>query len=418
MSTSLVSTQTRVESPFIIVKIGNYTFGHCNKATDNVKLGTLVNVTYPNYMESINITKINGAVNTYNIGMIYGITETDDPNLLEKVFSSVSKSREIKITYGDWNAPSFIFREEEAIITKVQSQVDFQNSRIKYTLTCTSKALSLKAGAFSFAARTGKPSDIIFEVLGNKGYGLHNIFPGMANLTTVRSKGIIASDDKSVKIEAKKNISILDYIAYLVSCMVSVNDKGGTIKSENYYWAVYDDLNNEFGGSYFKVVKVTAGSQYTTSYNTYEVDVGFPSGNYVTNFTVNQDEAWSILYNYSQSVQLPQYSYTIDKEGNIVDNFAPSLTSSSKYLKTTEADRSWWSQMTQYPITAKLTIKGLLRPALLMSYVKVNTYFYGHKHISSGLYVITKQEDHISSLGYNTTLSLTRLSGDENERSS
>jgi hypothetical protein len=69
--------------------------------------------------------------------------------------------------------------------------------------------------------------------------------------------------------------------------------------------------------------------------------------------------------------------------------------------------------MTQYPISAKITIKGLLKPAILMSYLKVNTYFYGHKHISSGLYIITKQEDQIDSSGYRTTLSITRISGDE-----
>ena len=68
--------------------------------------------------------------------------------------------------------------------------------------------------------------------------------------------------------------------------------------------------------------------------------------------------------------------------------------------------------MTQFPITAKLTIKGLLRPSLLMTYIKVNTYFFGHKHVSSGLYIITRQEDSIDSNGYKTTLSLTRISGD------
>ena len=44
--------------------------------------------------------------------------------------------------------------------------------------------------------------------------------------------------------------------------------------------------------------------------------------------------------------------------------------------------------------------------------VKVNTYFYGRKHNSSGLYIITKQQDSISSAGSRTTLSLTRIGGD------
>ena len=93
--------------------------------------------------------------------------------------------------------------------------------------------------------------------------------------------------------------------------------------------------------------------------------------------------------------------------------YSPLITTSAKYGETTAASRAWWSNMTQYPISAKITLKGLLKPALLMSYVKVNAYFYGKKHISSGLYIITKQEDQIDSNGYKTTLSITRISGDE-----
>lgn len=412
VSSSIVSAQNRVESPFIIVKIGKYTFGACSDMSSRQKMKQVMKVTFPNYMQAINIVKVNGAVNTYNLRMEYGITEVDDPNMLEKVFSSVSKSREIQLSYGDWNAPAFIYKEETAIITKVVSNVDFNNSKILYTITCVSSALSLKAGNFSFGARNAKPSDVIIELLKNEAYGLSTIFTGMRNITKVGLNSLIARDDKKVKIEAKDSINILDYIAYLVNCMVDQNDAGGTLKKANYFWAVYDDINNEYGGTYFKVVKVTAGTQYNISYSTYEVDIGYPSGSYVSSFTVNSDNTWSILYDYSQEVQQPQYSYSINKEGEIVSVESPAITKSSKYLKTTEADKTWWTQMTQFPITAKLTIKGLLRPTLLMTYIKVNTYFFGHKHVSSGLYIITRQEDSIDSSGYKTTLSLTRISGD------
>lgn len=412
VSSSIVSAQNRVESPFIIVKIGNYTFGACSDMSNRQRMKQVMKVTFPNYMQSLNIVKVNGAVNTYTLRMDYGITEVDDPNMLEKVFSSVSKSREIKISYGDWNAPAFIYKEETAIITKVASNVDFNNSKITYNVTCVSSALSLKAGNFSFGARTDKPSDVLIELLTNEVYGLTTIFTGMKNITQVSLNNLIARDDKKVKIEAKDSINILDYVAYLVNCMVDQNDSGGTLKKANYFWAVYDDINNDYGGTYFKVVKVTAGTQYNISYSTYEVDIGYPSGSYVSSFTVNSDNTWSILYDYSQEVQQPQYSYSINKEGEIVSVESPAITRSSKYLKTTEADKTWWTQMTQFPITAKLTIKGLLRPTLLMTYIKVNTYFYGHKHVSSGLYIITRQEDTIDSSGYKTTLSLTRISGD------
>ena len=412
VSSSIVSAQNRVESPFIIVKIGKYTFGACSDMSSRKRMEQVLKVTYPNYMQAVNIVKVNGAVNTYNLRMEYGITEVDDPNMLEKVFSSVSKSREIQLSYGDWNAPAFIYKEETAIITKVASNVDFNNSKIIYTVTCVSSALSLKAGNFSFGARTAKPSDVLIELLKNESNGLSTIYTGMRNITKVGLNSLIARDDKKVKIEAKDSINILDYIAYLVNCMVDQNDAGGTLKKANYFWAVYDDINNEFGGTYFKVVKVTAGTQYNISYSTYEVDIGYPSGSYVSSFTVNSDNTWSILYDYSKEIQQPQYSYSINKNGDIVSVESPAITRSSTYLKTTEADKTWWTQMTQFPITAKLVIKGLLRPTLLMTYIKVNTYFFGHKHVSSGLYIITRQEDCIDSGGYKTTLSLTRISGD------
>ena len=114
MSTALISAQTRVESPFIIAKIGSYTFGKFDKKTTTQKQYSKISVTYPNFMEALNITKINGAVNTYTLRMVYGITQNDDPNMLEKVFSSVSKSRKITLQYGDWSIPTYIYKEEEA----------------------------------------------------------------------------------------------------------------------------------------------------------------------------------------------------------------------------------------------------------------------------------------------------------------
>ena len=55
----LISTQTFVESPFVIVKIGDYTFGSASK----VNKGGSIHVTYPNYMKGVQIVKINGQVN-------------------------------------------------------------------------------------------------------------------------------------------------------------------------------------------------------------------------------------------------------------------------------------------------------------------------------------------------------------------
>lgn len=412
MPSSLVSSQHRVESPFIIARIGDYTFGQCSDIANKYKMKQSGMVTFPNFMKSLRITKINGTVNTYTLQMDYAITEKDDPNMLEKVFSSVSKTRTITLSYGDWSAPSYIYKEEECLITQVQSNVDFEASKITYTIQCVSSSLALRAGIFSFPPRFAKPSDVIKELLVNETYGLSNVFGGMANMDPDKLNSLIAGDDKAVSIESKQGINILEYIGYLVTCMVSVSDKGENVKTDNYFWSVYDDVSNELGGSYFKVIKVSTNTTFNLTMDTFEVDVGYPSGNYVTSFTLKNDNTWSILYDYAEQVKQPEYMYRIKDDGSIETYKSPLVTASPNSLKTTEASKTWWTQVTQYPVTASLTIKGLLRPTLLMAYVKVNAYFYGHKHISSGLYIITKQEDVISEEGYRTTLSLTRVGGE------
>lgn len=48
-----------------------------------------------------------------------------------------------------------------------------------------------------------------------------------------------------------------------------------------------------------------------------------------------------------------------------------------------------------------------------MQYLRLNVIFPGgNKHIASGLYIVTSQRDEISASGYKTTLSLTKIGGD------
>ena len=68
---SLLSTSARVETPFIKVTIGNYTFGAYQKTTTLESDGNgsyiLNKVQYPNYVQSLKVQKINGTVNKYTL---------------------------------------------------------------------------------------------------------------------------------------------------------------------------------------------------------------------------------------------------------------------------------------------------------------------------------------------------------------
>lgn len=409
----LISTQSLVESPFVIVKIGDYTFGSYSGNSKNKILGSTLNVTYPNFMKSINVTKINGQVNTYVVRMAYAITQFDDPNMLEKVFSSIRNSRTITLSYGDWNCPTNIYKNETALVTSVKSTVSVKSSKIEYTISCISNALSLQSAAYDFPAREAKPSDVIKELLYTPTYGLLDVFKGMISKSDVLSTGLIASDDKKVKIPAKSSTSVLDYITYLVENMSSVSNKdSAVIKDSNYQFCIADDTSNKYGGPYFKVKKLNSDITNYSSEEAWSIDVGYPGTNFVTDFSINNDESWSLLYDYQDKINVSNYVYRIDNKGNTVTEYSPSIARSNKAKTTLETNKTWWTQMTEYPITANITIKGLIRPTILMDYVKLNVLFYGKKHISSGLYVIIKQEDTISDFGYRTQLTLLRIKGD------
>ena len=192
--------------------------------------------------------------------------------------------------------------------------------------------------------------------------------------------------------------------------MLPIDNKDNV--SSKYFLSIVDDIKNEYNGPYFKITEIPTSIQSGVDLDSYEIDVGYPTRNYITNFSIDNNETWSILFDYSGAIKNQDYIYRIDSNGRMKSELSPNITTSANYMKTTAQDKSWWSLVTSYPITAKLTLKGLIRPTMLMNYVKINVLFYGQKHIASGIYAITRQEDTIDRSGYRTTLSLMRVGKD------
>lgn len=410
---NLISVPTLVEAPFIIATIGGVTFGSYSGKRGVNAYGTAVKVTYPNYMESVSIVKVNGTVNTYTLNFTYQVRAGDDPNLLDKIFSKAANDRKVILQYGDWNAPSYIYKEEVCIITNVTTNLDMNSSSLKYTVNCTSDALALVALSFNFPAREAKPSDVLREMLRSSKYGLRQVFTGMVNSASGEIMNMIASNDKKVKLNAQNNVTPLAYMNYLVNSMVNYNNSSTTpIQNSGYCLTIHDDWSNNYGGTYFKVTEVGPTAVSKHSVDTYEIDINYPDDNFVTQFSLNNDQSWAILYDYTEQVKQEEYTYAINDAGQLVAQYSPAnMKSENNTFSVTKSN--WWTRMTQFPIQATLTIKGLTRPSILMTYVKVNVWFAGgQKHISSGLYIITKQVDTINSQGYKTTLTLLRVGED------
>lgn len=406
MGLSLISSTSLVQTPYIKVTIGKYSFGCYNKDA----VGT---EKYPNYINSLEITKLNGKFNTYKLNIVYTINEFSDPNFFEKVFSSVSSSREITFTYGDLSATNFIYKNEEGMITNVYSNMNVENCTISYTVEAVSKGILATTGCQTFPVPNNtkvKPSKIIKDMLNqNNIYGLQDLFPGMRNLDMVDQLRLIPDNDVEVELNTKVNMSVLDYLQYLVSSMRTTNSTEDVRLSNFFILTFVDDTSGQLGGTYFKIVEVDKNKVYPDAYELY---IGYPTSNLVHNLSVQNNETYAIYYNYNREAYPTNYVERIDAYGNKVQTYAPAISSKNSNFETNPEDRSWWTKVSQYPITLSLDIKGLLRPAILMTYVKLHIKFFSKLHIHSGVYIITKQVDRVDQSGYRTSLSMTRVADD------
>ena len=221
-SLNLLHNLNRVETPFIRVTIGDYVFGAFErfvKKSDITDNGIEVSygVRFPNFITDLDIIKINGEVNTYTLRMVYTIRESDDPTFIERVFSSVAKGRKIVFSYGDMCIPSYYYKDEEALITKVQSSFNMTSNTINYTVSAVSSAKLADVSKHPYFPHypSAKPSSVIKSLFNESKYGLYELFPGMRNGTTLNGIKLIPDDDIEVELEAKTNITILDYLKYL-----------------------------------------------------------------------------------------------------------------------------------------------------------------------------------------------------------
>lgn len=412
---SLLTSNARVETPFVRVEIGGYSFGvyeEKTRAAGNNGVYKNVSAKYPNYIKSLSIKKINGTVNQYTLNIEYPVTENDDPNFFEKLFSSISKTRLISITYGDFSSPEYIYRDEQAIITNIQTGFDIKSSKLSYIISATSTSTVTLSGNYIFKTKIAKPSDVIKELIQNKKYKLQEVFTGMRDWGRVLNENMIASDDAVITIPTVVNKSALDYIQFLVSYMKEAgSDDESPIKQNVYNLSTHDDVDGTHGGPYLTVEKLQSSASALENLTTYSVDIGYITSAIVTDFRISNSENWSIFYDYNRSLNSSDYLTRINDNGDIEEIYSPQLTGINYDIN--ESDRTWWSKVTEFPISASITIKGLLRPAILMNYVKLNVWFYGRKHTSSGYYIITAQEDTIDESGYRTKLALTRIAGDE-----
>lgn len=376
-----------VEAPFIELTIGDYTFGTVDKG----KLDR-----YPNYINGLNVTRTNGSMNEYTINLVHQIRPGDNPNFIDELLSKNSYDK-ITIKYGDANS-QVIFTDSNALLIGATVSFDFVSCRISYTLKATSSCISVASHKRTFASTTEQPSNIIRELLYNDTSGdLLNAFPRMRDKNFVETNNLIPSTDTAVEIEEFKNVTVVTYLKNLVSAMKSITND---VINSTYMLTLED--------GYFRISELS--NSYVYDAPLYEVDVNFPDNNQVFSFNVDTNYTWPIAYDYSGNVS--NYNYEILNNGQI-KTYSTNSSNLTDYTSPMQRNlnENWWTQVTEFPISAKLTCRGLLSPLLLLTYVKINCLYYGSQRINSGVYIVTGQEDSLDGGGYRTTLTLLRVAG-------
>lgn len=389
----LLTNNNVIEAPTILLDLNGVIIGGYGNVGDN----------YPNYIQSLQIQKVSGQINRYTINLIYTVRYGEDPNFIDKLLSRTGFTNKIRLLYGDSHGVS-LFRDDEAIITDVTFNESVTNKTLSYTITALSSIIKATGSNTTYASQTAKPSTLInnlFYSNTEQSQALLNALPGMRSSTLVNSRGLIPTNDTTVTTQTRINSSPISQLQYYVDGMY--NDENNS----TYILLYMDDTKNEFGGPYIKINEIKTYNIETLQDRYFEVNVGYPDNTMVLNFSLDNGVYFPLIYNYNKKLSV--WDYDIDNMGNILRTSVNPLVTNNDFHKRNVIQSNWWKKVTEYPVTAQLTLKGLVKPVILGSMIKVNVLFYGNEDLASGVYMITGQNDSISGNGYTTTLSLVRV---------
>lgn len=123
-----------------------------------------------------------------------------------------------------------MYKNEEALITKISSDFNAEGASISYTVSAVSAATLATSGCYDFPAVHDKPSNVLYKILqNNEKFGLQDLFTGMRDINLCKARNVIATSDIEIDIQAKPSTSVLDYMQFLVDNMTRSKGKDSSV---------------------------------------------------------------------------------------------------------------------------------------------------------------------------------------------
>lgn len=391
------SFNSLIAVPYVTCEFGGQQFGLRDKYKTSTKTRDI------NYITSLEISKkASGQVNTYTLGLTYVVEPGADPNYIDYIIANAT-DRNILFSYGDLSQPEYSYVQEKAMMTTIVPNVSVSQNAITYTINATSSVALSYSIKRSFPARRAKPSDVIFDILYNDTEnGLLELFSGMRDRAWVEEQGLIARNDQVIQIDAETDKTPLEYLRILMSKMESSDG--------SFYAMIIHDEPDNINGPYFQIINSNLYQGQGTHYSL-EIDVGYPSDTPVISFVPSVNTSIALINQFQEKFDGNRIM-NINDEGEFSRGSTPSLT--IRNGTTNESLVKWWRNMSNYPINAVLTTRGLIKPSILCDYIHINVLFFGQPYNYSGMYMVTAQKDKIDeSSGYQTELTLVRVEGVE-----
>ena len=73
----------------------------------------------------------------------------------------------------------------------------------------------------------------------------------------------------------------------------------------------------------------------------YSIDIGFPSQNVVTQFAIEQNENYALLFDFQGKINKAEYVEWFNDNGELQKVYAPVISSKNSSYRTQEEDKIW-----------------------------------------------------------------------------
>lgn len=359
-----------------------------------------------------------GSANQFSISIAYVPKPNQDPNLIDKALDGVTaKHLPCRLRYGYSGIKGYNLISQEYECEVLGYTVSLRDSIIYYNITGVSYAMTLREKRYNFPAIPNLNPISFIKVLFN-GISASSFVSSMIKpVFDLKVSGDFYGDYKieiadnassyaePMEFNAVQDVTVFQYLDTLLLNIQDTDDPNAI------YWYSLSDVRGKKTITIHRTTVQVTSSQYNDFKTLFVFDWG---GNHQNNKTNNLVKAFETEFkgelNIATSDEIIETRYGIDSSGNDVQIEGLEELVVGDYMKqdNTVTTRTWAKSL-DWAYNASMELEGIPADIPIGAVIEVNPMFYGQKHHTAGLYMITGAKCNITSGGFSTNLNLFKI---------